>query len=218
MFVFPVIPVLIAIVVYLVRRKRGAEPGPALRTAALAVAGVFVGFFGLFVVGETFTDPGGWVALGLVASWLVPLVALTVFASRRPDRAVPVLLTLTGLLLALGVWGAISPALGDFEDTHGPVRGIVAFALAVPVLALARQRPQLGGILLLVIGVVPGLLALIPIATGARVAGSVAILVVTSPMAFAGALMLVSAALEHRRPDGVPHEHSTHPVGGLHTA
>ena len=176
-------------------------------------------FFGLFIIGETLSDPGGWVGGALVASWLVPLVLLTVFASRRPDRATPVLLTLTGLLLALGVWAAISPSWGDFEDTHGPVRAVVAFALAVPVLALARHRPRLGGILLLVIGVVPGLLALASITTGARVAGSAAIMVVTSPVAIAGALMVVSAALDRRPHDGSPeHAPGDAPLDQRHAA
>jgi len=87
-------------------------PAPPAHRARLracrAVAGVLLGIVGLstlFVVGETFDDPGGWAAVGLVALWVVPLTALIGLAAWRPDVAVrvdAVVATVAGVGIVLG--------------------------------------------------------------------------------------------------------------------
>lgn len=60
-----------------------------MRRAGLILAAMYVGFFGLFVAGDAFADPGGWTALGLVAAWLLPTVLLSLLADDTgPVRGV----------------------------------------------------------------------------------------------------------------------------------
>lgn len=56
---------------------------------------------GAFTVGETFADPGGWKAAGLVASWAVPLLVLAMLAWYRPGWAAPACVVLTVALIGV---------------------------------------------------------------------------------------------------------------------
>ena len=99
------------------------NPGRALQGAALVLAGTHALFFGVFAIGETFADPGGWAAVWGTAAWLVPLVALGLLAWFRPDPAAIVL----GVVLAAAAAAFVLSALGSdswtaLEDTHGPIR------------------------------------------------------------------------------------------------
>ena len=125
-----------------------------LRRAGFAVMAVNVVLVGVFVIGEAVDDPGGWPAVVLVASWLVPLAVLAVLAWRRPGPATWVLGVLAGAVAIGAVWSALDPqAARALEDDAGPVRALAVFvvAAALGVLGLARTRPA--AVLLLVLGV-----------------------------------------------------------------
>ncbi len=169
-----------------------------LRAVALGFAGVATLFVGLFVVGETFTDPGGWRALLLVLAWLVPLVVLAAVAWYRPALAVPVLGAATLVSLAVAVWDAVDPnGWRSFEDTAGPVRGLLVFAVLAPTALLGWRRPLTGGVLLLVQSAVPLLLAGLAGEGGFGHVGSVQGL--AAPALITGILFLLAAAAGWRR-------------------
>lgn len=182
-------------------RHRG-DPPRAVRGAGLILAVMYVGFFGLFVVGETFTDPGGWTALGLVASWLLPSVLLCLLAWRRPASARPVLVGLVVAMAGLYLWSAVAPdAWGAFEEDTGPVRGVVTMALSAPLAVLALRYVRDAGWLLLALGLMPYLVALtLQLVHDTRLPLSLAVL--DAPLLLIAALLLVSARLDHQIHDG----------------
>ena len=200
-FVMIVPLVLVGTVVVLVLRRGDRDPQPArlVQMTALGLAGVVGVLVGLFILGETFTDPGGWAAVGLAATWVVPLVVLSLLAWFRPGPATWVLGELAGAVVGLGLWYAVDPeAWRSFEDDVGPVRGIAAFALLLPMAALGRTRPLAAGVLLLAASVVPPVLA--ALGAGGAMASVVA---VSTPGALVGALLLVAGLLQ-RQADGAP--------------
>ena len=80
------------------------QPDPAKRAALLRRAGFGLMalssfFFGAFIIGDTFADPGGWKAAGLVAAWAVPLAGLAALSWLRPRWAVYVLAALTAAVI-----------------------------------------------------------------------------------------------------------------------
>lgn len=157
MFPLPLIVVVAAIVWAFHRHPDPRFRFRLLKRVAFVLMLAFGGFVALFVGGETLTDPGGWVGIGWVAAWAVPLAGLAVFAWRRPDQATPTFVALVGALLALTLWYLASTDSWDsFEDRHGPVRTIVAFALLAALAFLAWHRPLAGGALMLVVALVPG--------------------------------------------------------------
>jgi hypothetical protein len=93
---------------YLVR-----QPDPGRRARFLRLTGFWLvagitGFFGLFVVGEMASDPGGWTAVWLIAACVFPLAACCLVAWRQPEAGTWLLAVLTAALLAVDVWVAIS--------------------------------------------------------------------------------------------------------------
>lgn len=157
MIFLPFILVAIVLVVVSYLRHRDAESrAGSLRRSGLGLMLVYVAFGSLFIIGETFNDPGGWAAVGWVALWLVPMASTSLFAWFRCDRAEPILIALTGVIVAVSVWYAIdSHAWRVFENNHGPVRGVAIFALGAALAAFGYRRPRRGGILLLVAGAIP---------------------------------------------------------------
>jgi hypothetical protein len=181
-----------------------AHPDAAWRARFLRRAGFglvvgVAGFFGLFVVGETFMDPGGWRAVVLVAAWSVPLAISCVVARKRPGWGTWLLGALTAALLAWDVWFVLDPDLWrDIEDRNGPLQAIATLALATAVAVLGLERPRAAGVLLLLItgGSV--------LALGAGAGGVAVLTVLTSPVLLAGVLYLLAAHLESRPPSGRP--------------
>ena len=189
---------------YLVRYP---DPGRRARLLRLTgfwlVAGV-TGFFGLFLVGEMASDPGGWTAVWLIAACVVPLAACCLLAWRRPDAGTWLLAVLTAALLAVDVWVAISPgALRDLEDRTGPVQAVAIFAVAVAVAVLGLRRTRVAGIMLVLLGAgswVSGI---------GGVGGGAALAILGGPLLLGGVLYLVSAAVVGRaRPVGPPPDRS----------
>jgi hypothetical protein len=162
----------------------------------MILMGLFVVFFGLFIVGETVMDPGGWLAAGLIAAWAVPLLALAAIAWYRPSWAPAVHRADCGRGRRQRVVRGGARAWRSFEDAHGPVRTIASFALAAPVALLGWKRPAAAGVLLLgVIGVVPVVLSAIGLGARGLGVASTSLGVVSSPVVITGMLYLLAAAV-----------------------
>jgi hypothetical protein len=121
-----------------------------LRYVAFGLMVFFAVFGSAFIIGETLMDPGGFAAVLLSASWFVPMVALAVYALRRPETATTLLTVVTALVASFvvldGVFGIVP------RDEIGPVASIVVFAVAVPLGFLGLHRPLRAGWLLLLVG------------------------------------------------------------------
>ncbi len=187
---FPLVLIVVIVGVVLLMR----QPDPARRAAIVKRIGFGVmaattAFFVLFVAGETFQDPGGWAALGLVASWLVPLAAFGALAWFRPDWTIWLVSSLVIALIAMSVWFAVAPdAWRAFEDRNGPIRTIITFAVAAIGGMLGLKRTRAAGVLLLALAVVP-----MAIASFGSLRGSGSLAVATSAPFVAGVLYLISA-------------------------
>lgn len=154
---FPIVAVIVILVVLLLTlRQERVRRARTLKRAGFGVMAFFTAFFGLFIIGETFTDPGGWTALGLVAAWTVPLSALAAVAWYRPGCAARLFALLTVAVIGVNAWFAVNPqGWRVFEDRHGPIRMLVSFVLAAALAVLGLRRTAVAGVLLLVLGLVP---------------------------------------------------------------
>lgn len=177
----------------------------SLRYVAFALMALFGLVGGLFVIGETFTDPGGWTAVWLTALWLLPLAALALFALLRPQQAGPVLVVATGLVLAFAVADSLLRIIP--RDEWGPVTAVSVFSVGVALAFLGLHRARLAGLLM----VVAALTQFAAIALGfvvhgggdgpgpgAMLGGSSGVMV--TPLLLAGALFLLADGSEHRPP------------------
>jgi hypothetical protein len=114
------------------------------------VAFTLMALFGLlggaFVLGEVFTDPGGWTAVWLSALWVVPLVGLSLFGLLRPETAGPVFVVVTAVVALF----TLADSLLDIvpRDDWGPVAAIVVFTLGVTLGFLGLHRALLAGSLM----------------------------------------------------------------------
>ena len=124
--------------------------------AGFSLTAIFTLIFAAFIVGDTFDDPGGWQAAGLVAAWLIPLAGLATLAWYRPAWATPVLGALTAVAIGLSIWLAVDPGLWrTFENQHGPIRAILTFVLTAPLAVLGLRLTAEAGVLLIIVGVIP---------------------------------------------------------------
>ncbi|HET7237080.1 MAG TPA: hypothetical protein VFK59_11695 [Actinomycetota bacterium] len=186
----PLLAILVIVFVLLLREKDPARRSVILRRAGFAAMALGTLFIGAFLVAETFHDPGGWEAVGLVALWVIPLGALGSLAWFRPDWAVWVFAVLIAGAIGVGVWFAADPDWWRaFEDRNGPVRDIGLFALSAAIALLGLKRTRAAGILLLVLGIVPA-----AVATIAGSEGNVVLYVISSAPVVAGAMYVWSAA------------------------
>ena len=194
---FPIIVVIVIMVATcLARLPDPQKRARILKRTGFGVMAFITAFFGLFIVGETFTDPGGWQALGLVAAWAVPLTALAAAAWWRPGWAIRLFTVLIGVVIGVSVWYALNPeGWQGFEGRHGPIRTIIGFVLAAAVAVLGLQRTAVAGLLLLVLGVVPVIVS----SLGGQL-GFASLAVVSAAPLIAGVLYVWSAALAGRSP------------------
>jgi hypothetical protein len=186
-------------VVPLIRHDDQAARALALRRAGLGWMAVFALFFGAFVIGYTVDDPGGWAALLLVASWVVPLVALSWVAWARPQWALPVLGVLLAAAVGYSAWAAFGrEASSAIQNVQGPLDAIALFVLSFALAVLGWRRPFPAGVLLLVASVLP--MAFHVLGSGAppsaALGGSLA--AATTPGAVTGLLYLLSVLFESR--------------------
>ncbi len=199
-FALGVLVAVIASLVFVIRTRDPARKGRSLRKTALILMGAFSALLALFIAGDTFTDPGGWAAVGYIAMWAVPMAVLAALAWFRPSLATIVFAALMVGMLGLYVWSAVADeAWAEFEDSVGPARTIVAFAIAAPLALLGWKRPFAAGVMLLLLVVPPAIM----IAAVDDESISVSIFVATSPASVAGVLYLLAARFE-RQGQGPP--------------
>ena len=179
-----------------------------LRRVAFGVMAVF-GLFGtLFVAGETFTDPGGWVAAGVTTLWLVPMLGLAALAVLRPELSARVMVPVT-LVVAMATVADAAFALVP-RDSWGPVAAIVVFATAVVLGFLGLRDAGLAGRLLVGLALAQLVASVLtPMlhgrgeggpGPGATLGGSSGAVVL--PLLLVGALFLASDMLERTSQDG----------------
>lgn len=186
--------VVIAVTAFLMRGQGPTAHAMFLRRTGLTFLCVSTLFIGLFVVGETFADPGGWRAAGLTALWLLPMMALSVLAWYRPAWATIPLAILTAGTIALAIWFAADPAgWREFMDRTGPVRALVTFAITLPIGLLGWRKPLTGGVMLLVLGLAPVTVSLIGSGFGAA-----SLIAVSTPPVITGVLYLLAEIIERR--------------------
>lgn len=196
MFFVIVVAIAIAIaIVALVRQPDPVKRAPLLRRAGFTWMALFTFLFGTFVAGETFSDPGGWKAAGLVAAWAVPLAGLAALAWYRPGWATYVFAVLTAALIGVSIWFAVNPAgWRSFENQNGPIRAVVAFILVAAIALLGLKRTAAAGVLLLVAGIVP-----VAVSSLGSLLGFASLSVVSSAPVITGILYLVSARIAGRQ-------------------
>jgi hypothetical protein len=168
-----------------------AHPADPHRTARLVVFGVtavVLGFFALFLLGETFTDPGGSEAWLWSAAWVLPAAALSVVAVLRPRVGGQVLTALTVTFAALLIVEAIIDVIP--EDDVGPVGLVVALALAIPLAFLGLKQARLAGWLLVGVGLAMGVGVLVESLAGGGPRPTV--VVVAIPFVLFGVLFLLT--------------------------
>ncbi len=172
-----------------------------LRYVAFTLMTLFGLFGAMFVIGETFMDPGGWTAVWVSALWVVPLVALSVFALLRPETAGPVFVWVTGVVALFTLTDSLVGLIP--RDDWGPVAAIVVFALGVALGFLGLRRSLLAGTLMVGLAVTQLLASLagVAIRSGGDGAGPAAGLggssgVVVLPILLIGALYVEAGRLE----------------------
>lgn len=186
--------IVILAIVFFVRQRDPGKRARILKRAGFGVSAFFSAFFGLFVVGDTFADPGGWEALGWVAVWAVPLAAMAAIAWFRPNWAIPVFAGLIVALIGVSIWFAVNPeGWRTFEDKHGPLRDIITFVVAAAVALFGLKRTAVAGVMLLVLGIVP-----LAVTSLGSLSGFGSLAIVTSAPVITGILYLLSVRMTGR--------------------
>jgi len=187
-----VLVVAIAIAVVIVAAVRRADPvkrAAALRQAGFGLMAVSALFFGGFLIGEAFADPGGWQAAGLVAAWAAPLAGLSALSWLRPGWAIYVLAALTAAVIGVSIWFALNPAgWRSLEDRHGPIRAVITFVLVTAIAVLGLQRTAAAGVLLLAAGIIP-----VAVSSVGSFLGLASLSIVSAAPVITGILYLASA-------------------------
>lgn len=180
---------------YLTRHRDPRLRARFLKRLGFGLIVVMTAFFGVFVVGDTISDPGGLEAAGLIGLWAVPLVVLALLAWFRPDWAVRVLCVASVAVVGSSAWYAADPGgWRQFEDVHGPVRAIVSFVCIAALAILGLRRTAVAGWLLLLVTASP-LIAFVGAGHGVA---AWAVFLVGSPGLLAGLLFVASSRLSPR--------------------
>lgn len=205
-----VLIVVIATFFFFRRVKEPSKLSRFLKRSGMAVMALFGSFFGLFVVGETIMDPGGWKAVGLIVSWFIPLVAIAALAWFRPSWGIPILAALTVAAIALMGWRAFDEGIRELEDRIGPFTTIATIAVSVAATALGHPRARAAGIMLLALGSAPFLFWGI---ANVEARLQTTYLLVSSPMVVAGLLYLLSDRVARRATPPGMEEPGERPLG-----
>ncbi len=163
-FLLVVLAVLAA--VPMVRHRDPESRAHALRRAGFGWMATFVVLGGLFIAGETFADPGGLAAVGMVLAWLAPLVLLGWLAWTRPGVAEPLLAVLLAGVVIYSIWSVTGwEGYQAFRDQRGPYDAIAVFVVSGALAVLGLHRTLAAAAMLLVAAVVP--LTLLVVGSGA---------------------------------------------------
>jgi hypothetical protein len=172
----------------------------------VAVGGMLVvgGFFILFAVGYAMEDPGGLAGAALSAAMILPAVALSWVAWRRPTVGARIVVPLVAL--AAAAWVVLpfaSETLRDFFNRAGPVFAIATAVVVVATAALGFHRSRLAGWLLVGLAVLNGAgVFLEDVVRGGGGPGPLGLLgtsggVLVVPTLIAGVLLVLADRLEH---------------------
>jgi hypothetical protein len=178
---------------------------------------VLLGVLGtLFVAGEALADPGGLAGGLLTALWVLPMVALSVLARRRPSTASRVLTLVTWTVAGFTVVDSLVGAVP--ADGWGPVTAVLTLAVGVALGFLGLHRPGRAGRLLLVLAgtllvatvgnMVMHQTGLLPPGPGLGASSGV----VALPLLVVGGLFLLAEPSPDRTPVGAPHRVSESPT------
>ena len=166
-----------------------------LRRTGFTLMVLNVAFFGTFLTGDTFSDPGGWRAIGLIAIWLIPMVALGLLAWLYPDRTGWLLAAVVAVVIGLSIWFAIDPAAWRaVENRNGPIRAVIVFVVSAILALWGLRRTMRAGVLLVIVGFLPILLS-----SFGR--GGIASVAVAGTVPFlTGVLYVAAGYLDRRQP------------------
>lgn len=184
-----------------------------LTYVAFSLMALFGLLGGAFVLGEIFTDPGGWTAVWVSALWVVPLLGLSLLALLRPEIAGPVLVAVTAVVALFTLADSLVGLIP--RDDWGPVAAIVVFALGVTLAFLGLHRALLAGSLMVGIALTQLVATLAGTAVHAAGGGAGAGLggssgVVVPPLLVIGALFVEAGRMQgdhlhwHRSPTAHP--------------
>jgi hypothetical protein len=194
------------VIVALVRQSDPARRASVLRRVGFSLMALSTLVVGAFIVGETFTDPGGWEAAGLVAAWAVPLAGLATLSWLRPGWAVGVFTALAAAVIGVSTWFAVDPgAWRAFENQHGPTRAVITFVLVAAIAILGWKRTAAAGILLLAVGIIP-----VAVSSLGSFRGFGSLSMVSAAPVITGVLYLFSAHLASRQ--ALPAQISSEPA------
>ena len=191
-----IVGVLVTIAVYFfARRGNPVRRARILRRTGFTLMVLNVAFFGTFLTGDTLSDPGGWKAIGLIAIWLIPLVALGLLAWFYPDRTGWLLAAVVAAVVGLSIWFAIDPAAWRaVENRNGPIRAVIVFVVSATLALWGLRRTMQAGVLLVIVGFLPILLS-----SFGR--GGMASLAVAGTVPFlTGVLYVAAGYLDRRQP------------------
>lgn len=182
------------VIVAVVRQPDRVRRAAVLRRAGFGLMALSTFLFGAFIIGETFTDPGGWQAAGLVAAWVVPLAGLATLSWLHPGWAIYVLAVLAAAVIGASIWFAVNPGVWrSFEDRHGPIRAVITFVLVAAVAILGLKRTAAAGVLLLAVGIIP-----VAVSSLGSFLGFASLSIVSAAPVMTGVLYLFSAHLAGR--------------------
>jgi hypothetical protein len=155
---------------------------------------------GLFIAGESLSDPGGIVGLVTTAAWLFPMIIGCWLAWRRPMIAFPLLMIWSMSILGLLFWQALAPDWWrTVINSNGPIITIAMFALSVPLAIYGYDR-RTRFVALILLGL--PILAMLAGSNTGEGSGPIlrggSTLVVSLPILAAGVLYLIASFTDER--------------------
>lgn len=173
--------------------SHGTKAAQTEVAVALAVGVGPAAMLTLFIAAEIISDPGGWRGLGLVAVWMLPMLALSALALIRPSWAAPIMTGLVGVWVAASLVTVVfATAWAQYEDTHGPIGLIVLLGLCVPLVLLGRALPLRAGVLLLIAVLTPILCGIAAMLVTWTVGGGIVLVVIGGPFVASGVLLALA--------------------------
>lgn len=119
------------------------------RRLAFSLAVVLALLGSLFVAGYAVEDPGGWQSVGIVASYLLPMLALAAAARLWPSVAGWVMAGALALLAGSWTWYVVdTEAWTELMDDVGPILGVAMLVVLLPLGVLGLRRPLAAGLML----------------------------------------------------------------------
>ena len=171
-----------------------------LRRTALVLTALFVVGGLLFALGYAWEDMDLWPAVLVTAAVVLPMVGLTVLASRSPSLALKVLVA---GVATFAVWAVVT----IFVDVEAPTIPVIALILALPIAVVGQRYATRAGELLMAVAAVPVVLLVLQLLSGSRREGAplrdllgTSTGVVVIPLALLATILLVAGATGRETP------------------